>query len=122
MVDKEKLTKGITGSRIFIILGTRQYVTSLKEANEDIVIQIDIGRKFKKPFFMIIDRNMSKEDRKYLDEYFSKDNIIGRIEVDIGNRASAAYVAKEIKALVRELNITKDYKGVTMTMPYEDDE
>jgi hypothetical protein len=118
----EKLTEKISGSELFIVLGTRNYVTSLKEADESIGIQIDIARKFKKPFFMIIDRNLSKEDRQYLDEYFSKDNIISRMEVDIGNRASTRYIAKEIKALVRELSTTEDYQGVTISTPYDDDE
>jgi hypothetical protein len=119
---KEKLTKKIIGSDLFIVLGTRDYVTSLKEADESIAIQIDIARKFKKPLFMIIDRNLSKEDRKYLDEYFSKDNIISRMEVDIGNRASTAFIAKEIKALVMELSVTEDYKGVIIDTPYDEDE
>jgi hypothetical protein len=118
----EKLTEKISGSELFIVLGTRNYVTSLKEADESIGIQIDIARKFKKPFFMIIDRNLSKEDRQYLDEYFSKDNIISRMEVDIGNRASTRYIAKEIKALVRELSTTECYQGVTISTPYDDDE
>jgi hypothetical protein len=118
----EKLTKKIIGSDLFIVLGTRYYIISLKEADESISTQIDIARKLKKPFFMIIDRNLSKEDRKYLDEYFSKDNIISRMEVDIGNRASVVYIAEEIKKLMRELRITEDYKGVIIDTPYDDDE
>lgn|SRR3990167_2909986 len=119
---KERLTKKISGSDLFITLGTRNYVASLKEADESIAIQIDTARKFEKPFFMIIDRKLSKEDRQYLDEYFSKDNIISRMEVDMGNRASAKYIAKEIKVLMRELGTTEDYKGVTIATPYDGDD
>ncbi len=119
-MNKLKLTEKISGSELFIVLGTRNYVTSLKEVDESIAIQIDTARKFKKPFFMIIDRNMSKEDMQYLDEYFSKDNIISRMEVDMGNVMSTTYIAKQIKALVRELRTPDDYKGVTIATPYDD--
>ncbi|MBU0895964.1 MAG: hypothetical protein KJ584_05145 [Candidatus Omnitrophica bacterium] len=118
----EKLIEKIRGSDLFIVLGTRNYVTSLKEGKDNIAIQIDIARKFKKPFFMVIDRNLSKEDRQYLDEYLSKDNIISRMEVDMGNISSTTYIAKEIKTLVRELRTTADDKGVTIATPYDDDD
>lgn len=117
---KTRLVKNISGSDLFIILGTRHYVRSLKKTDESIVFQIDTARKFKKPFFIIIDRNLSKEDRKYLDEYFSKDNIINTMEVDIGNSASSIYIANEIKKLVRELRVEDD-KGVILTTPYDDE-
>ena len=121
-MDKEKINKNIRRSNLFIVLGTRHYVTSLKNADESIAIQIDTARKFKKPFFMVIDRNMSKEDKQYLDEYFLKDNIISRMEVDIGNRSSTTYIAKEIKILAEELRTTEDDKEVTISTPYDDDE
>lgn len=122
LVKKERLIKNIRGSDLFIVLGTRHYVTSLKEIDESIGIQIDTARKFNKPFFMVIDRNMSKEDKQYLDEYFLKDNIISRMEVDIGNRSSTTYIAKEIKILAEGLRTTEDDKEVTISTPYDDDE
>mgnify|MGYP003394128555 CR=1 FL=1 len=106
---KEKLTKKIRGSDLFIILGTRNYMRSLKENDESIAIQIDTARKFKKPFFIIIDRNLPKEDRQYLEEYFS-------------NRASTIYIAKQIKTLVKELRTTGDYTGVNIATPYDDED
>lgn len=122
LVKKERLIKNIRGSDLFIVLGTIHYVTSLKEIDESIGIQIDTARKFNKPFFMVIDRNMSKEDKQYLDEYFLKDNIISRMEVDIGNRSSTTYIAKEIKILAEGLRTTEDDKEVTISTPYDDDE
>lgn len=119
---KKRLIKKISGSDLFIVLGTRNYMISLKEIDESIAIQIDTARKFKKPFFIIIDRNLSKEDRQYLDEYFSKDNIISRMEVDIGSSSSTIYIAKQIKMLVKELSTTGNYKGVNIATPYDDDE
>ncbi len=125
--EKEKLiekTKGqikgqIKESDLFIALGTRNYVKSLKANEESLRMQIDTARKFKKPFFVVIDRNLSKDDRQYIDEYFSKDNIISRMEVDIGNKASVAYIAKEIKMLIGELKNKEDF-GVTIVTPYGD--
>jgi hypothetical protein len=118
----ERLIENIRGSCLFIVFGTRHYVTSLKETDESIGIQIDTARKFKKPFFIIIDRNLLKEDRQYIDEYFSKDNIISRMEVDIGNKASKTYIAKEIKILVEELITEEDDKDVTIATPFDEGE
>ena len=122
LLKKERLVKNIRMSNLFIVLGTRHYVTSLKNADESIAIQIDTARKFKKPFFIIIDRNLPKEDRQYLEEYFSKDNIISKMKVDMGNRASTIYIAKQIKTLVKELRTTGDYTGVNIATPYDDED
>lgn len=122
MVDvKKRLTKKISTSDLFIVLGTRNYVVALNENGENIATQVNIARELKKPFFMVIDRNLSKEDRQYLDEYFSKDNIISRMEVDINNRASTAYVAKEIKTLMQELRTMEDDDKITVVTSYGDD-
>lgn len=118
----KRLTKKINTSDLFVVLGTRNYVVALKNNNEDIATQVDIARELKKPFFLVIDRNLSKEDRQYLDEYFSKDNIISRMEVDIKNRASVAYVAKEIKTLMRELRTMADDDNITIISPYDNEE
>ena len=118
---KKRLTEKISTSDLFIVLGTRKYVVALKENGEDIATQVNTARELKKPFFVVIDRNLSKEDRQYLDEYFSKDNIISRMEVDINNRAFTAYVAKEIKILMRELRTMEDGDSVTIVTPYDDD-
>ena len=118
---KKRLTEKISTSDLFIVLGTRKYVVALKENGEDIATQVNIARELKKPFFVVIDRNLSKEDRQYLDEYFSKDNIISRMEVDINNRAFTAYVAKEIKILMRELRTMEDDDSVTIVTQYDDD-
>ena len=121
MVDvKKRLTKKIRTSDLFIVLGTRNYVEALKKTDDSITTQISIARKLKKPFFTVIDRNLSKEDRQYLDTYFSKDNIVSRMEVDINNIASIAYVAKEIKTLMRELSTMEDDDKITLVTPYDD--
>lgn len=118
----KRLTKKINTSDLFVVLGTINYVVALKNNDENIATQVNIARELKKPFFLVIDRNLSKEDRQYLDEYFSKDNIISRMEVDIKNRASVAYVAKEIKTLMRELRTMADDDNITIISPYDDEE
>lgn len=122
MVDaKEKLIENVRKSNLFIVLATRNYVKSLKKDEENLTIQIETAREFKKPFFIVIDRNMTKDDRQYLDEYFSKDNIISRMEVDIGNRMSTTYIAKHIKELVNELRTTEEEdKEIRIATPYSD--
>lgn len=119
---KKRLTKKISTSDLFIVLGTRNYVEALKDTDDSIITQIHIAREFKKPFFVIIDRNLSKEDRQYLDEYFSKDNIISRMEVDMNNRESTKYIAKEIKTLMRELRTMEDDDSITIVTPYSEDD
>lgn len=103
---KKRLIKNISVSDLFVVLGTKDYIIALKDADKDITTQIQIAREFKKPCLMFIDRNLSKEDRQYLDNCFSEHNIISKTIIDIRNRDSAKYMARQISTILQELKIT----------------
>lgn len=119
---KIKLTKKIDSSDLFMVLGTRNYVDALKGNDENIMIQIDVARAMNKPFLIVIDRNLSKENRQYLEEYFSKDNIISKIDIDIDNKRSVIYMAKEIKRLMSELRMKENDDNISFVLPYDNDD
>ena len=100
---KKKLDKKINMSNLFIVIASRNYIDAIKSFDGDIMTQIGIARELKKPFFMIVDNKLSKEEKRYIGEYFSKDNIVKRMEVDIGSRKATRDVAIEIKRLTWEV-------------------
>ena len=100
---KKKLDKKINMSNLFIVIASRNYIDAIKSFDGDIMAQIGIARELKKPFFMIVDNKLSKEEKRYIGEYFSKDNIVKRMEVDIGSRKATRDVAIEIKRLTWEV-------------------
>lgn len=100
---EKRLDEKISRSNLFIVLINRSYIESLRNFDGNITTQINIARELKKPFFIIVDSKLSKEEKRYIGEYFSKDNIIKRVEVDIGDRKSAIDIAIEIKRLTWEI-------------------
>ena len=60
-----------------------------------------------------MDSKLSKEEKQYIGEYFSKDNIVKRMEIDIGNRKDTSDVAMEIEMLTWEITGDDDVKIVT---------
>ncbi len=113
---KKKLTKKIDISDLFILLINTNYIESIKNLDGNILTQIETARNLNKPFFMIIDKNMSKEEMEFLSNYFSEDNIIKIMEIDMRDRYATKEVAKEIKRLAVKLS-TKTAKD----LPIDDD-
>ena len=110
---KKSLDKKINISNLFIVIASRSYIDAIRSLDGNIMTQISIARELKKPFFMIIDNKLSKEEKQYISEYFSKDNIVKRMEVDIGDRKATRYVAREIKRLAWETTGDDDVRIVT---------
>lgn len=115
---RRKLSRKIETSRLFVVLGTKNYIDDLKGNDENIMISIDVARAMNKPFLMVIDRNLSKEDRQYLEEYFSKDNIMSKIDIDMNNTMSIICMAQEIKRLVPELKMKEDSDNADLRSYY----
>lgn len=117
---EEKLTKKISPIDIFVIMATKSYLDALRNMDGDILTQIDIARKFQKPFLIVVDKRLSKDEIKEIEEYFSNDNIIKRTTIDMYSHISKRDVASEIKRIARELS-GKD-EDVQIITPYSDDE
>jgi hypothetical protein len=100
-MTKDKLEEKISGCGFFVVLSTTSYLESLRKSDEDIMTQIGIARELKKPFLIIEDSRMSQPDIEETRRYFSKDNIIDRISVNLGDKNSELLVAEKIREVVR---------------------
>lgn len=116
----ERLTKKMSPSIFFIVLASRGYLRALKNLDGDITTQINIARKLKKPFFIVIDSRLSNNEIEEIDKYFSGDNIIKRITVNISDKNSAKDLALEIKKISKELSGEDSLRIITSTS-HEDD-
>jgi hypothetical protein len=114
---KEKISK----CKIFIILGTKGYLKSLRRNDKDITNQVNIARELKKPFVIIKDRRLSKNDLDDINKYFSNDNVIKEITVDIGSKESSQILASEIRQVMDCLYPGRD-RMIDLIYPYDEDD
>ena len=117
--SKGKLKEEISGSGLFIVLSTRNYLESLRMLDEDIMTQIGIARELKKPFLIIEDSRMLLPDIEETRKYFSKDNVVDRISVNLGDKNSTILVANKIRELVRVL--CPESKSINLRLSDDED-
>lgn len=97
----KKLRKKFATCKFFIVLATKNYLNGIRNADSELLIQATIARELKLPFFIIIDRRLTQDEIENIRKYFSKDNVIKEIIVDIGSKSSAFIVASEINQLMK---------------------
>lgn len=114
---KEKISK----CKIFIVLGTKGYLKSLRCNDKDIMNQVNIARELKKPFVIINDRRLSKNDTDDIRKYFSNDNVVKEITVDIGSKESSRILASEIRQAMDCLYPGRDGM-IDLIYPYDEDD
>lgn len=111
---KEKIAKKVELSNVFIVLATKNYLKELRELNEEILLSIGAAIELKKPFFIVIDSRLTKEEKEEIDRYFRGNNIIKRMEIDIKSKISIEIIAREIKRLSWEMTgKDKDVRIIT---------
>ena len=113
------LKKKISNCKIFMVLGTKNYLQSLRNNDKDIMSQVKIARKLKKPFIIINDRRLSKNDVDEIRKYFSNDNVVKEITVDIGSNESSQIIASEIREAMDCLYPGRD-RMIDLIFPYDD--
>jgi hypothetical protein len=99
--SNEELKEKISHCGLFIVLSTKNYLQSLRKSDEDIMTQIGIARELKKPFLIIEDSRMLQPDIEETRRYFSKDNVIDRISVNLSDKNSEVLVANKIREVTR---------------------
>lgn len=97
----DELKKKISGCEFFIVLSTKNYLKALRNSDEEILTQINLARELKKPFFIVEDSRLSQSEKEEMRRYFSNDNIIERIAVNIENKNSRKLLAKKIIYVTR---------------------
>ena len=85
-------------SNIFVVLATRRYVDALKNNKKELLAQIELGRKYNKDCFILIDKSIGEDDIKILDEKISGLKIIKRF-VDNLNPPTIARILKDIETV-----------------------
>lgn len=96
----KNLKKKFSKCRFFIVLATRNYLKDLRNDDREILTQVSMARELNMPFFVIIDRRVSQNDTEEIRKYFSKDNVVKELVVDIGSENSAMIVASEIRHMM----------------------
>ncbi len=91
----------ISGCGLFIVLSTNGYLESLRRQDKNILNQISIARELKKPFVIIEDARMLQPDIEEIRKYFSKDNVVERVSVNMDTHDSFKLVAKKIRDVSR---------------------
>ena len=117
----ENLKEKISKCKIFIVLGTKGYLKSLRRNDKDIMDQVNIARELKKPFVIINDRRLSKNDTEDIRKYFSNDNVVKEIIVDIGSKESSQILASEIRQTIDCLYPGRD-RMIDLIFPYDEDD
>lgn len=116
-----KLNRKISMSDMFVVMATKNYLDALRKLDGDIIAQIGTAHIFGKPFFIVIDKRLSQEEKEEIDIYFSQYNVIRKMEIDVGNIISMKNVAAEIKRLtVQFANAPEEeyIKIITMNSKY----
>lgn len=106
----KRLKEKFSRCRFFIVLATKRYLKELKNDDGDILTQVGMARELNMPFFIIIDRRLSQDETYEIRKYFSNDNIIKELIVDIGSENSAGIVASEIRHMMECMYPCEDRK------------
>ncbi len=101
------LKEKIVNSDLFIVLGTKYYLDSLKTNKENIPYQVETAKKFNKPTLLIIDKSLSKSEIIELEGYFHTHNVVKEMIVDLKDLSSWDEIRVELERLV-EKYMTKE--------------
>lgn len=115
----KKLTKKIDMSDLFIVLATPNYIDALRNHDGDILAHIKLASELKKPFFIVIDKRLSRDEKGYIQNYFSRNDIIKQIEIDL--RYEKNIMAQEIKKLAQEIVGSDEDVEIITQNSHEDD-
>lgn len=118
--SKKELKEKISCSGLFIVLSTKNYLESLRKSDEDIMNQIEIARELKKPFFIVEDSRMLQPDLEETRRYFSKDNVVDKITVNLDDKNSWVLIARKIRDTTRVL--CPESRSINIINSYPEDE
>lgn len=97
-----RLKLQIVDSDLFVVLGTKNYLHSLKTNNENILYQVVIAKRYNKPTLLIIDKDLSKVEVIELEGYFSEHNVVKEIILDLKDPSSWDETKIELERLMEE--------------------
>lgn len=112
-METKTLFEKINSSDYFLVFGTGNLLEDLKykeEKDEDNIRgQVRIARQLKKEFIILIDKSLSEDEKRELEDYFIKDTVIGVIDKfnlrDFKDIDSAALAVRKLVDKRREIKI-----------------
>ena len=100
----------IDESEVFLVLGTENYVRSLRDPEDVdhhmITEQIIIARHLCKPFVLLIDTYMDEKDKDYLRDYFKGFKIVE--ELPFNSSGADVYLKKSVTILLKYITKGRD--------------
>lgn len=105
--------EGIRESGIFLALGTKDYVRSIRDPCDEehhlIIEQIAYAKSLEKPAAIIMDASLTSDDEKTIRDVLEGMEIIGVFKFEPGNDESMeSAVIQMTKAIDKTLNIVEE--------------
>jgi len=104
------LKKKISGCKFFTVLSTKNYARELRNKDSDVSTQVRIARELNIPFVIIKDRRLSNDEVEEINKYFSKDNIIKELIIDMSKENSVLIITSEIRKIMSLTHPCADQK------------
>jgi len=102
-MDKSKLFDGIATSKVFLALGTRDYLNELRDDNSPPAEQVKMAKALRKPVLLMFDNRLESQEKGELRGFFRDFKVVREIEFDSDNPDGTAGGLKEIiTEMVRE--------------------
>ena len=95
----------ILSSKIFIVIGTSNYMKDLRKRNSAPYIQSNIAKKYKKPVLIIFIKGKIKEEEKIeLERFYSSYNVVKEVDIDLFSDEGNPELIKVVKDIIDKGN------------------
>lgn len=111
----DKIIRKILRSGLFIVIINKEYFDAIKNRNGNILTHIGVARRLKKPFFVAMDSRLKCGEIMQMNIYFSNDNVVKKVMVDMGKIDFIVPLSLEIERVIKDLQPgdTDDIKIIT---------
>lgn len=95
-MDKSKLFDEIATSKVFLALGTKDFLNGLRDDNSDPTEQVKMAKALRKPVLLMFDNRLESQERGELRGFFRDFKVVREIEFDYDNPEGTPGKLKEI--------------------------
>lgn len=101
---KDTVKKGISGSRFFLIIGSKAWLTAYEGGNRDLKEQLALAKELKKPVVLMLDEQLTPEEQAKVKEACAGTEIKTEIKYDSASQASLQGALQSLKKLQEEIH------------------
>jgi len=91
------LIEEIASSEVFIVVGTKNYLQDIREANPMMLTQVALALDMDKPVFLFIEKGLNDQEATEIRDLFCKHRVIKEYRFDGGDLAIMDSATREIK-------------------------